>query len=250
MIDLGVQRAQVEHAIAILLGKPPAELTIPPVSITVQPPAIPVGLPSELLERRPDIAAAERRMVAANAQLGIAQAAFFPTVILSAAVGLESSKIANLFSWPSLFWSIGSALAHTAFDGGRRQAVSEEVQAAYDATVATYRQTVLTAFQSVEDNLAALRILEEEAAQQEKVVQAAETALLLAINRYKGGVTNYLEVIIVQSAALTARRNAVDLTTRRMVAAVLLIKALGGSWKTPPTEAKPIPSGRHAAFSG
>jgi outer membrane protein TolC len=182
-------------------------------------------------------------MAAANAQLGIAQAAFFPTVLLSAAVGLESSNIANLFSWPSLFWSIGSALAHTAFDGGRRQAVSEEVQAAYDATVATYRQTVLTAFQSVEDNLAALRILEEEAAQQEKVVQAAETALLLAINRYKGGVTNYLEVIIVQSAALTARRNAVDLTTRRMVAAVLLIKALGGSWQTPPTAAKPIPRG-------
>jgi NodT family efflux transporter outer membrane factor (OMF) lipoprotein len=250
VIDLGVQRAQVEHAIAILIGKPPAELTIPPVSITVQPPAIPVGLPSELLERRPDIAAAERRMVAANAQLGIAQAAFFPTVILSAAVGLESSNIANLFSWPSAFWAIGSALAHAAFDGGRRQAVSEEVQAAYDATVATYRQIVLTAFQSVEDNLAALRILEEEAAQQEKVVQAAETALLLAINRYKGGVTNYLEVIIVQSAALTARRNAVDLTTRRMAAAVLLIKALGGSWKTPPAETKLIPSGRHAAFSG
>jgi NodT family efflux transporter outer membrane factor (OMF) lipoprotein len=253
-IDLGVQRAQLEHAIAILIGKPPAAFTIPPASIPtrlpdipaglsirpsdipgglpllVPPPAIPVGLPSELLERRPDIAAAERRVAAANAQIGIAQAAFYPTITLTGAVGLESSSLANLFSLPSVLWSIGSTIAEIAFDAGRRKAVTEQAQAAYDATVATYRQTVLTAFQSVEDNLAALRILEEEAQQQDKAVKAAETTLLLAINRYRGGVTTYLEVIIAQSAALAAERTAVDLLTRRMAATVLLIRALGGGW--------------------
>jgi NodT family efflux transporter outer membrane factor (OMF) lipoprotein len=253
-IDIGVQRAQFEHAIAILLGKPPAEFTLPPARMSmrlpdipaglsirpsdipgglpllVPPPAIPVGLPSELLERRPDIAAAERRVAAANAQIGIAQAAFYPTITLTGAVGLESSSLANLFSLPSVLWSIGSTIAEIAFDAGRRKAVTEQAQAAYDATVATYRQTVLTAFQSVEDNLAALRILEEEAQQQDKAVKAAETTLLLAINRYRGGVTTYLEVIIAQSAALAAERTAVDLLTRRMAATVLLIRALGGGW--------------------
>lgn len=229
-IEVGVQRAQFEHAIAILLGKPPAELTIPPGPITVQPPGIPAGLPSELLERRPDIAAAERRMAAANAQIGIAQAAFYPTVTLRSVIGLESSSLTNLFSWPSALWSFGSSLVQAAFDGGRRRAVTEQAQAAYDATVATYRQIVLVAFQGVEDNLAILRILEEEAQQQEKAVQSAEAALLLALNRYKGGVTTYLEVITAQNAALTAARTAVDLSTRRMTASVLLIKALGGGW--------------------
>ncbi|MBI3261799.1 MAG: efflux transporter outer membrane subunit [Acidobacteria bacterium] len=229
-IEVGVQRAQFEHAIAILLGKPPAEFTIPPEPITVQPPVIPAGLPSELLERRPDIAAAERRMAAANAQIGIAQAAFYPTMTLRSTIGLDSSSLANLFSWPSALWSFGSSLVQIAFDGGRRRAVTEQAQAAYDATVATYRQTVLVAFQGVEDNLAVLRILEEEAQQQEKAVQSAEAALLLALNRYKGGVTTYLEVITAQNAALTAARTAVDLSTRRMTASVLLIKALGGGW--------------------
>ena len=229
-IDLGVQRAQFEHAIAILLGKPPAEFTIPPAPISIQPPAIPAGLPSELLERRPDIAGAERRVAAANEQIGIAQAAFYPTVTLRPTIGLESTSLSNLFSWPSALWSFGSSLVQIAFEGGRRQAVTEQAQAAYDATVATYRQTVLVAFQGVEDNLAALRILEAEAEQQGKAVQAAKTALLLALNRYKGGVTTYLEVITAQSAALTATRTAVDLLTRRMTAAVLLIKALGGGW--------------------
>jgi NodT family efflux transporter outer membrane factor (OMF) lipoprotein len=234
-IDVGVQRAQFEHAIAILLGKPPAELSLPPVPITAIPPAIPVSLPSQLLERRPDIAAAERRMAAANAQIGIAQAAFYPTVTLGSTAGLESSSLANLFSWPSALWSLGASVMEVVFDGGRRQAVTEQTKAAYDATVATYRQTVLTAFQSVEDTLATLRILEEEAAQQAKAVQAAEAALLLAINRYKGGITTYLEVIVAQSAALTAERTAIDLLIRRMAATVQLIKALGGLWGTSST---------------
>jgi NodT family efflux transporter outer membrane factor (OMF) lipoprotein len=234
-IEIGVQRAQFEHAIAILLGKPPADFSLPPSPITVRPPAIPIGLPSELLERRPDIASAERRMAAANAQIGIAQAAFYPTVTLQSIVGLESSNLTNLFSWPSALWSLGASVVGIVFDGGRRQAVTEQAQAAYDATVALYRQTVLTAFQSVEDTLSTLRILEETAVQQARAVQTAEAALLLAINRYKGGLTTYLEVVVVQSAALTAERVALDLLTRRMTATVLLIKALGGLWGTSST---------------
>jgi NodT family efflux transporter outer membrane factor (OMF) lipoprotein len=234
-IEVGVQRAQFEHAIAILLGKPPADFSIPQAPLTLLPPAIPIGLPSELLERRPDIASAERDVAAANAQIGIAQAAFYPTVTLRSIVGLESSSLTNLFSWPSALWSFGASVVGIVFDGGRRQAVTEQARAAYDATVATYRQTVLTAFQGVEDTLSTLRILEEEAAQQAKAVQAAEAALLLAINRYKGGITTYLEVVVVQSAALTAERAALDLLTRRMTATVLLIKALGGMWRDLPT---------------
>ena len=233
--ELGVQRAQFEHAIAILLGKPPAEFSIPPAPITLLPPAIPIGLPSELLERRPDIAAAERRVAVANAQIGIAQAAFYPTVTLRSLIGLESSSLTNLFSWPSALWSFGASAMQIVFDGGRRYAVTEQARAAYDATVALYRQTVLTAFQGVEDTLSTLRILEEEAAQQARAVQTAEAALLLAINRYKGGITTYLEVVVVQSAALTAERAALDLLTRRMTATVLLIKALGGMWGDLPT---------------
>jgi NodT family efflux transporter outer membrane factor (OMF) lipoprotein len=237
-IDIGVQRAQFEHAIAILLGKPPAEFSIPPSPITAIPPVIPIGLPSELLERRPDIAAAERLMAAANAQIGIAQTAFYPTITLSAAVGLESASLSNLFSLPSVLWSLGASLVEIVFDGGRRQAVIEQARASYDATVASYRQTVLTAFQNVEDNLSALRILEAEAQQQAKAVEAAEAVLLLSLNRYKGGVTTYLEVIIAQSAALPAERTAIDLLTRRMTATVLLIKALGGLWETSSTAAQ------------
>jgi NodT family efflux transporter outer membrane factor (OMF) lipoprotein len=229
-IEVGVQRALFEHAIAILLGKPPADFSLPQSPIAVLPPAIPIGLPSELLERRPDIAAAERRVAAANAQIGIAQAAFYPTVTLRSIVGLESSSLTNLFSWPSALWSLGASVVEIVFDGGRRHAVTEQTRAAYDATVAIYRQTVLTAFQGVEDTLSTLRILEEQAVQQAKAVQAAEAALLLAINRYKGGISTYLEVVVVQSAALTAQRVALDLFTRRMTATVLLIKALGGMW--------------------
>jgi NodT family efflux transporter outer membrane factor (OMF) lipoprotein len=234
-IEVGVQRALFEHAIAILLGKPPADFSLPQSPIAVLPPAIPIGLPSELLERRPDIAAAERRMAAANAQIGIAQAAFYPTVTLRSIVGLESSSLTNLFSWPSALWSLGASVVEIVFDGGRRQAVTEQTRAAYDATVAIYRQTVLTAFQGVEDTLSTLRILEEQAVQQAKAVQAAEAALLLAINRYKGGISTYLEVVVVQSAALTAQRVALDLLTRRMTATVLLIRALGGMWEASST---------------
>ena len=234
-IGVGVQRAQFEHAIAILLGKPPADFSIPQAPLTLLPPAIPIGLPSELLERRPDIASAERDVAAANAQIGIAQAAFYPTVTLRSIVGLESSSLTNLFSWPSALWSFGASVVEIAFDGGRRQALTEQARAAYDATVATYRQTVLTAFQGVEDALSTLRILEEQAEQQAKAVQAAEAALLLAINRYKGGITTYLEVVVVQSAALTAETVALDLLTSRMTATVLLIKALGGMWGDLPT---------------
>ena len=234
-IEVGVQRALFEHAIAILLGKPPADFSLPPSPITVLPPAIPIGLPSELLERRPDIAAAERRVAAANAQIGIAQAAFYPTVTLRSIVGLESSSLTNLFSWPSALWSLGASVVEIVFDGGRRHAVTEQTRAAYDATVAIYRQTVLTAFQGVEDTLSTLRILEEQAVQQAKAVQAAEAALLLAINRYKGGISTYLEVVVVQSAALTAQRVALDLFTRRMTATVLLIRALGGMWEASST---------------
>jgi NodT family efflux transporter outer membrane factor (OMF) lipoprotein len=234
-IEVGVQRALFEHAIAILLGKPPADFSLPQSPIAVLPPAIPIGLPSELLERRPDIATAERRMAAANAQIGIAQAAFYPTVSLRSIVGLESSSLTNLFSWPSALWSLGASVVEIVFDGGRRHAVTEQTRAAYDATVAIYRQTVLTAFQGVEDTLSTLRILEEQAVQQAKAVQAAEAALLLAINRYKGGISTYLEVVVVQSAALTAQRVALDLLTRRMTATVLLIRALGGMWEASST---------------
>ncbi|MBM3223572.1 MAG: efflux transporter outer membrane subunit [Candidatus Tectomicrobia bacterium] len=234
-IDLGVQRSQVEHAIAILLGKPPAEFTLPPATMAIQPPAIPLGLPSELLERRPDIAAAERRVAAANAQIGVARAAFYPTVTLRSSVGFESSSLTNLFSWPSVLWSLGASLVEIAFDGGRREALTAQAQAAYEATVANYRQTVLIAFQNVEDQLAVLRILEAEAQQQDKAVQTAGAVLTLALNRYKGGITTYLEVITAQSAALAAARTAIDLTTRRLTASVLLIKALGGGWTPPDT---------------
>jgi NodT family efflux transporter outer membrane factor (OMF) lipoprotein len=248
-IEVGVQRAQFEHAIAILLGKPPAEFSIPPAPIGIQPPAIPVGLPSELLERRPDIASAERDVAAANEQIGIAQAAFYPTITLTSVVGLESSSLSNLFSWPSAFWSFGSSLVQTVFDAGRRKAITEQAQAAYDATVATYRQTVLTAFQSVEDNLSTLRILEQEAEQQEKAVQAALGALNLAINRYRGGITTFLEVVIAQNAALNAEQVALAISTRRMTASVQLVRALGGGWGAAPMTTA-IPTSSAAAAPG
>jgi NodT family efflux transporter outer membrane factor (OMF) lipoprotein len=229
-IDLGVARAQFEHAIAILIGKPPAELTISSTSIGGEPPVIPPGLPSELLERRPDIAAAERRMASANAQIGAAKAAFFPTITLGASAGVESSKIASLLSWPSRFWSIGPSLIQTVFDGGRRGAIVEETKAIYDSTVAAYRQDVLAALQEVEDNLAAQRIIADEARQQDVAIQSAQRLLDLSTNRYRGGIATYLEVIVAQTALLTNQRSAIDIRTRRLTASVLLVKALGGGW--------------------
>ena len=229
--DLDVTRAQLEHAIATLIGKTPAEFTLPPAPGLPEPPVIPVTLPSELLERRPDIAAAERRTAAANAQIGVATSAFFPRLLLAASGGYETSRLADWFSLPSRFWSIGPALVATIFDGGKRRAGVEQAEASYDAAVAVYRLDVLTSFQDVEDSLATLRILAEEAAQQAAAVAAAERALTIARNRYLAGTTTYLEVVTAQIIALSNERTAVEIQTRRMTAAVNLIKALGGGWR-------------------
>jgi NodT family efflux transporter outer membrane factor (OMF) lipoprotein len=229
--DIAVQRAQFEHAIAVLIGQPPATFSLPPVPLNLQPPAIPVGLPSQLLERRPDIAAAERRVAEANEQIGIARAAFFPTVALNASAGFEGTSLGNVLMGSSLFWAVGSSATQILFDAGRRRANSDAALANYDATVAAYRQTALTAFQQVEDNLAALRILEQEAQQQQQAVASAQESLQLFTNRYRGGVDTYLQVVTAQTFALTNERNAVDILRRRMDASALLIKALGGGWQ-------------------
>jgi NodT family efflux transporter outer membrane factor (OMF) lipoprotein len=231
-IDLGVSRTQLEHAIAILTGKAPADLTIPSGAIRFAPPAVPVGLPSELLERRPDIAAAERRVAAANAQIGVAQAAYYPTLSLNASGGFANSVLGQLFSLPSRFWSVGPQLLGTLFDGGRRRATVEQAEANYDATVAAYRESVLDAFQGVEDNLSALRVLAAEATQQVAATNAAERSLQLTRNRYSAGIATYLEVITAQNAAYQNERTTVDLRIRQMTASVNLIKALGGGWTT------------------
>jgi len=230
LVDVGVQRAQFEHAIAILIGKPPSEFSIPAAAITTLPPAIPIGVPSALLERRPDIAANERQVAAANEQIGIAKAAFYPTLTLSASAGLESADFLKWLTWPSRFWSVGPQLAETLFDAGKRHAQVAQAEAAYDATVDTYRQTVLTALQQVEDNLSALRILAEEAEVTGRAVKAARQSLDISTDQYKGGIVAYLQVITAQTAWLSEQRVAVDLLTRRMTASVSLIEALGGGW--------------------
>ncbi len=229
-IDVGVLRAQYEHAVAILIGKPPAEFSLPPVPLTAPPPRIPVSVPSDLLERRPDIAAAERRVAAANAQIGVAKSAYYPVVNLVASGGFESSAITTLLNGPSGLWSLGVSVAGTVFDVGRRRSLNDEARAAYDSQVAAYRQNVLIGFQQVEDNLAAVRILENEAKVQDEAVVAAQRSLDLSITRYKGGVTSYLEVITAQSAALADEVTAVNILGRRMANTVLLIQALGGGW--------------------
>jgi len=229
-IDVGVARAQFEHAVAILIGKPPAEFSLAALPLTAPPPPIPPGLPSELLERRPDIAAAERRMAAANAQIGVAKAAYYPTISLGATGGFESGVITTLISGPSILWSAGGSAIMPLFDAGRRRANMDQAIAFYDQTVANYRETVLTGFQQVEDNVAALRILENEAQVQNKAVVAARRYLELANTRYVGGVTSYLEVTTAQSAALSDELAAVNILGRRMVDAVTLVQALGGGW--------------------
>lgn len=229
-IDLGVQRAQLEHAIALLIGKPPAAFSLPPVSRTFVIPFIPAGLPAELLERRPDIASSERRMAAANAQIGIATSAYYPTIKLSATAGFEASSLASWFAWPSRFWSVGPAVSAALFDGGLRASQSEQARAAYDATVALYRETVLTGFQEIEDNLAALRILEEESRIQEQAVHASRQVVTVTANQYQAGTVAYLNVLFAQSTALANERTALGLVGRRLVASVLLVKALGGGW--------------------
>jgi len=229
-VDVGVARAQYEHAVAVLIGKPPASFNLAPLPLTMPPPPIPVGLPSELLERRPDIASAERLMASANAQIGVAKSAYYPLLNLAALGGFESGSPSTLLSGPSILWSAGPAALFTVFDVGRRRAASDQAVAAYDQAVANYRQTVLTGFQQVEDNVAALRILEHEAQVQDKAVTAAQKYLELAITRYKGGVTSYLEVTTAESAALSDEVTAVNILGRRMVSAVLLVQALGGGW--------------------
>jgi NodT family efflux transporter outer membrane factor (OMF) lipoprotein len=229
-IDLGVQRAQFEHAIAVLMGQPASTFSLAPLPLASAPPVVPVGMPSDLLERRPDIAGNERRMAVANAQIGIAKAAYFPTITLSATGGFEGTSITNWLNGPGGFVTAGASALETIFDAGRRRAVSDEARAAYDQSVANYRQTVLGAFQEVEDSLAALRLLEEEGKTQNVAVEAAQRSLALSTSRYKGGVATYLEVITAQSFALNDQRLAVQVTGRRMTACVSLIKALGGGW--------------------
>jgi NodT family efflux transporter outer membrane factor (OMF) lipoprotein len=229
-IDVGVARAQFEHAIAVLTGQSASTFSIAQSPLTASPPEIPLGLPSELLERRPDIAAAERRVAAANAQIGIAMAAYYPQISLSVAGGLESTAIGALFSGPSALWSVGGSAVQTVFDGGRRRAVTQQARDNHDAMVASYRENVLEAFQQVEDNLAAEHLLDQELARQQLAVASARKSVDLSTARYKRGFTTYLEVLTAQSIALSDERTAADLVTRRMTASVLLVKALGGGW--------------------
>lgn len=230
--DVGIERAQYEHAIANLIGEAPAALTIPysPLPITTQPPIIPAGLPSALLERRPDIAAAERRAAEGNEAIGIAQSAFYPSLTLSGATGFESTAITSLFNPSSVVYSLGPGLAQIFFDAGRRRGLKEEAIAVFDRDSATYKQTVLTAFQQVEDNLVALRILQQEATQQHAATASAQESERIFNNRYVGGVDTYLQVITAQTTALNNERNDIDILRRRMDATVLLIKVLGGGW--------------------
>ena len=249
-IDVREQRTQFEHAIAVLIGDPASTSTLSFVALNAVPPVIPPGLPSDLLERRPDVAANERLMASANAGIGVAKAAYFPLFSLIPSAGFESTTIVNWLSGPSGFASVGASAVVTAFDVGRRRAASDQARAAYDQAVANYRQDVLTAYQEVEDNLAALRLLEDESKTESAAVAAAEHSLALSNNRYKGGVTTYLEVITAQTAALANELTAVQISGRRMVASVLLIKALGGGWdasslSTVKMESRaPVPSGQ------
>lgn len=225
-----ISRAQFEHAIAVLVGKPPAEFSLPPLPLATLPPVIPLTLPATLLERRPDVAQAERLMAQANAQIGVAIAAYFPTLTLSATASVANGGYAHWFSIPALGWALGPQLATTILDGGLRKATTQAARAGYDATVASYRQTVLAAFQEVEDNLASLHFLAREAVAQNKAARDARKALQLVLNQYKAGTVAYTNVITAQTAAYTAEKNAADITGLRMTSTVGLIKALGGGW--------------------
>lgn len=230
-LDNSVQRAQLEHAIALLAGQPASTFSIAPSPLVAAAPPIPQAVPSMLLERRPDVAAAERRMAAANAQIGVAQAAYYPTLSLSASGGFQTAAgLANWFTLPSRVWSLGPQLGQMIFDGGARQSVTDQAIATYDGEAAAYKQTVLTAFQEVEDNLAALRILEQEAAVQNEALQSARQAVTLVNNQYKAGTVSYVSVVTAQATALASERSALDILNRRMAASVLLTKALGGGW--------------------
>jgi NodT family efflux transporter outer membrane factor (OMF) lipoprotein len=231
-IDVGVARAQYEHAIATLIGEPASSFSLSAVPLNAPLPQVPTGLPSELLERRPDIAGMERRADAANAQIGIAIAAYYPNITLSGAGGFESRNPGTWIQGPSALWSLGASASELLFDAGRRHAVTEEARDNYEVTVANYRQNVLSAFQEVEDNLAALRILDQESVTQNAAVASAERSLQISTNRYKQGLVTYLDVLTAQTAQLTNQRTQADITTRQFAASVLLIKALGGGWDT------------------
>lgn len=227
---LGIQRAQFEHAIAMLTGQPASTFSIPDAPLDSTPPAIPAGIPSELLQRRPDIAAGERLVAQANAQIGIARAAYFPTVTLSGSAGFTSSSFATWFSWPSRFYSLGASAAETLFEGGLRRATLEQFKAQYDATVANYRQAVLTGFQQVEDGLSTLRILSVQIQQQNAAVKSAERTLTLANDRYKLGLDPYLNVITAETALFSNQQIEKNLQIEQMTASCILIEALGGGW--------------------
>lgn len=229
-IDNGVQRAQDEHAIAVLVGEPASIFAIPASPLTATPPAVPAQMPSALLERRPDIASAERKAAAANEQIGVAIAAFFPTLTLSATGGYENSVFSQLLTMPSRFWTVGPQLAATLFDAGLRQAKTDAARAAYDQDVASYRQTILAAFQDVEDNLASQRILEQEIVVQRQAVDSARQALAIVTNEYKAGTVGYVNVLTAQTTAFTAEQKLETIAGQRMVSSVGLVKALGGGW--------------------
>jgi len=228
--DLGISRAQFEHAIATLLGQPASTFSIATNPLAAMPVAIPSGVPSQLLERRADIAAAERRVAEANAQIGVARAAYYPAIALSGGAGYQSSALQHLLAGPNLVWSVGAALSETLFDAGKRDAVTEQARANYLGTVANYRQTVLTAFQEVEDNLAALRILSQELREQDAAVASSQRYLTLASDRYKLGIDSYLNVITAQTTLLSNQKTAINLRMQQLTASVQLIKALGGGW--------------------
>ena len=230
VIDVRLQRAQLEHAIAVLIGEPPAMFSLTPTPLTSDPPIVPEEVPSRILERRPDIAAAERRVAAANAQVGVASAAFFPAVTLAATGGFQGTHLVDWLSWPARAWSVGPALALTLFDRGARKAVKAQAVATYDETAGVYRQTVLSAFQDVEDNLSAEHLLADEADREQAAVTAAQRSLDISLNQYRAGIVSYLQVATQQTALLTSQRAAVSLTGRRFVAAVQLVCALGGGW--------------------
>ena len=228
--NLGIARAQYEHAIAMLIGKPASAFSIPVVPKTSAPPAIPVGLPSQLLERRPDVAAAERNMAAANAQIGVAYAAYYPALTLSGTGGVESSAIKNLLEWPSRFWSVGPSLSETVYDGGLRRATVNQYVATYNANVAAYRQSVLTAFQQVEDSLAAVRILSQQIRRQQEAVDSSRTFLKLETGRYENGIDPYIDVVTAQTTLLGNQQSLTILEVQQMTASVQLIESLGGGW--------------------
>jgi NodT family efflux transporter outer membrane factor (OMF) lipoprotein len=229
-IDVGVARAQFEHAIATLTGVPASSFSLPAAPLDLPLPQVPVGVPSQLLERRPDVAAAERRANAANAQIGIAIAAYYPTINITGTGGFESKSAGTLIQGPSALWSLGGSAVELLFDAGRRHALTEEARAGYELNVANYRETVLQAFQEVEDNLSGLRILNSESSAQQRAVDSARRSLSISTTRYKGGVTTYLEVITAQTTQLSNERTAADITTREFAASVQLVKALGGGW--------------------